>query len=78
MTGLTAEYLLVKNKGVIKEGYDADLVILDYDNLHDTATYSNSNSLTEGIDYVIVGGEVVYHDMKLTGKYPGKVIRHNI
>ena len=77
MTGLTAEYLLVKNKGVIKEGYDADLVILDYDNLHDTATYSNSNSLTEGIDYVIVGGEVVYHDMKLTGKYPGKVIRHN-
>ncbi len=78
MTGLTAEYLLVKNKGVIKEGYDADLVILDYDNLRDTATYSNSNSLTEGIDYVIVGGEVVYHDMKLTGKYPGKVIRHNI
>ncbi len=77
MTGLTADYLLVKNKGIIKEGYDADLVVFDYDNLRDTATYSNSNSITEGIEYVIVGGEIVYHNLKLTGKYPGKVIRYN-
>ena len=39
MTGLTAEYLLVKNKGLIRDGYDADLVIFDYDRLQDTATY---------------------------------------
>lgn len=77
MTGLTAEFLLVKNKGIIRNGYDADLVIFDYDNLKDTATFRNSNGLTEGIKYVIVNGEVVYHDMKLTGKYPGKVIKHN-
>ncbi len=77
MTGLTAEYLLVKNKGLIKEGYDADLVVFDYDRLKDTATYSNSNSKTEGIDYVFVGGEVVYKDMGFTGRYPGRMIRHS-
>ncbi len=34
-------------------------------------------SITEGIAYVFVGGEVVYHDKKFTGKYPGKMLRHN-
>lgn len=77
MTGLTAKYLSVKNKGLIKEGFDADLVIFDYDRLQDTATYSDSNRITEGIDYVIVDGEIVYHDKHLTGKYPGRIIRHN-
>jgi len=77
MTGLTAKYLSVKNKGLIKEGYDADLVIFDYDRLQDTATYSNSNSITEGIDYVIVDGQIVYQDKKFTGKYPGRMLRHN-
>ena len=43
---------LMRKKGLIKEGYDADLVIFDYDKLQDTATYSNSNSITEGIDSI--------------------------
>ena len=55
----------------------ADLVLFDYDRLQDTATYKNSNSITEGIDYVFVGGEIVYHDKQFTGKYPGKMLRHN-
>lgn len=77
MTGLTARYLSVTNKGVIREGCDADLVIFDYDRLRDTATYSNSNSITEGIDYVFVGGEIVYQDKQFTGRCPGRMIRHN-
>lgn len=77
MTGLTAEYLLVKNKGFIKDGYDADLVIFDYDRLQDTATYSNSNSITEGIDYVFVNGSLVYKDKQFTGAMPGRMLRHN-
>lgn len=77
MTGLTADYLLIDNKGYIRDGYDADLVLFDYDRLRDTATYVNSNSLTEGIDYVIVNGEIVYADMQLTGAYPGRLIRHH-
>lgn len=77
MTGLTAEYLLVKNKGFIREGYDADILIFDYDRLQDTATYSHSNSITEGIDYVFVNGQLVYHDKTFTGAMPGKMLRHN-
>lgn len=77
MTGLTANYLLLKNKGLIKDDYDADIVIFDYDKLKDTATYSKSNSITEGINYVYVNGIKVYHDKKFTGKFPGKFIRHN-
>lgn len=77
MTGLTAEYLLIKNKGLIRDGYDADLLIFDYDRLQDTATYSNSNSITEGIDYVFVNGQLVYHDKQFTGVTPGRMIRHN-
>lgn len=77
MTGLSAEYLLVKNKGFIREGYDADLLIFDYDRLQDTATYRQPNSLTKGIDYVFVGGKAVYKDMKFTGLTPGRMLRHN-
>lgn len=77
MTGRTAEYLRIKNKGLIKEGYDADLVIFDYDKLQDTATYSNSNSITEGIDSVYVNGVLVYKDKQFTGAAPGKMLRHN-
>ena len=77
MTGQTADFLSIKNKGYIRDGYDADLVIFDYDCLQDTATYSNPNSITEGIDYVFTNGELVYKDKKLTGVYSGKMIRHN-
>ena len=77
MTGLSAHYLHIKGKGLIREGYDADLVLFDYDRLRDTATYTNSNSITEGIDYVIVGGEIVWQDQKLTGRCPGRILRHN-
>ena len=56
------------------DGYDADLVLFNYDRLQDQATYADSNRLTDGIEYVIVGGQIVYHNKKLTGAYPGKLI----
>ena len=76
MTGLTAECLSVKNKGRIRDGYDADLLIFDYERLKDTATYSNPNSITEGIDYVFVNGELVWHDGQFTGLTPGRMLCH--
>lgn len=77
MTGQTAEYLGVKNKGLIREGYDADLVLFDYDTLRDTATYQKPNAITEGISHVFVNGTLVYRDGDFTGAMPGKIIRHN-
>ena len=77
MTGLTAYYLDLPNKGLIREGYDADLVLFDYDDLKDTATYSNPNSVTEGIKAVFVNGKPVYRDMKFTGIYSAGLIKNS-
>ena len=76
MTGFSAERLALKGKGFIKEGYDADIVIFDYDALHDPADYVKPNQLTEGIEQVIVNGKVVYENMQLTGECAGRVIRY--
>lgn len=77
MTGLAAQLVMIDTKGVIADGMDADLVIFNYDTVRDTADFIESNKLSEGIEYVIVGGEVVYHDKELTGATPGKVILHH-
>jgi len=77
MTGLTADYLGIKNKGYLRDGYDADVVIFDYDKLKDTSTYTNSNSPADGIDCVFTNGRLVYEDKRLTGVYPGKLLRYN-
>lgn len=76
MTGLTAKNLLVNNKGLLKDSYDADVLVIDYDNLHNPATYDNPNCKTEGLDYVIVNGKVVYQDMEFTGEYSGRFVPH--
>jgi len=76
MTGLTAEFLGIRGKGFIKEGFDADLVLFDFDRLRDRATYKDSNLTCEGINLVLVDGEVVYENGALTGKFPGRVLRH--
>lgn len=74
MTSKTAEATLIKNKGIIRDGYDSDLVVFNYEMIKGTADYLESNLLADGIEYVIVGGEVVYQDKKLTGANPGKVL----
>lgn len=76
MTSLPAERFNFKNKGIIADGMDADLVIFDYEALQDKACYTDSNQVAEGLEYVIVNGQIVYKDKKLTGIYPGKLITH--
>ncbi len=76
MTGLTAQRLKVPGKGLLQEGFDADVLIFDFDRLKDLATYDDPNRLTEGMDYVIVNGQIVYTQQKFTGVYAGKVLRY--
>lgn len=78
MTSASAELYRLKGKGLIADGYDADLVLFDYDKITDTADYMNSLTLAEGIDYVFVNGEIVYHEKELTGAMPGKTISFNV
>lgn len=77
MTQLPAQRAMLDGKGVIQDGFDADLVLFDYEKLQDKATYTQSNELTEGIETVIVGGQIVYRDKKLTQATPGKLILHH-
>ena len=76
MTGQAAQLCMIEGKGVIADGMDADLVLFNYDTICDTADFMESSRLAEGIEYVIVGGEVVYHAKQLTGATPGRVILH--
>ncbi len=64
----------IPNKGLIANGYDADLVLLDYEHLQDCASFENGRQLCDGVDSVFVNGELVYHDKKLTGIFPGTCV----
>lgn len=70
----TAKTWGIPNKGLIKDGYDSDLVLFDYETIYDTPSFENGRQLCEGIKEVIVNGEVVYEDKKLTGTYSGKCL----
>lgn len=59
MTGLPAQILRLANRGIISKGKKADILILDPDNINDTATYQNPVAKAEGIQYVIVNGKIV-------------------
>ena len=77
MKPMTKESASVATSIPIRDGYDADLVLFDYDALRDTATYDRPNSITEGIKGVYVGGKLVYDGKAFTGAAPGRMIRHN-
>ena len=75
MTGLPAEKLGLKDRGVIKAGAAADLVVFDPDRLQDRATYQDPRRYPDGIDYVIVNGEIVVDSGRHTGRLPGMVLK---
>ena len=76
-TAMAADRFGLKNKGRIQEGYDADLVLFDYENLQDNATYAEPNALAGGIDRVFISGQTVYQNGTLTGATPGRLLLHN-
>ncbi len=75
MSGMPAKKLGLKDRGVLKEGKKADLVIMDFAKLHDNATYERDKEVCDGIDYVVVNGKIAVEQGKLTSVYAGKVLR---
>jgi N-acyl-D-aspartate/D-glutamate deacylase len=75
MTGLTAAELHFADRGLIKSGYAADLVIFDPATVADRATFTDPFQYPVGIDTVIVNGRVVLDEGRHTGERPGVVIR---
>ena len=75
MTGQTADFFSIAGKGYIREGYDADLVLFDFDRLHNPATFTDPNRITEGMDLVFTAGQPVWENGDFTGALPGRVLR---
>lgn len=76
MSSLPATKLRLQDRGLIKKGFWADLVIFDLNKIRDKATYQNPHQYPEGIDYVIVNGQIVVENGNLSGKKPGKIIKN--
>ena len=75
MTALPAQRLRLTDRGVLKRGMCADLVVFDPATIRDVATFDNPNQLSEGMEYVLVNGVPVIDQGKMTGALPGKVLR---
>jgi N-acyl-D-amino-acid deacylase len=75
MTSLPAEKLRLKSKGVIAEGYDADITVFNPQTVIDNATFADPRQFSTGVEWVIVNGQVVVEKGKHTGTRPGHTIR---
>lgn len=74
-TALPAQRMRLTDRGVLKQGMWADVVVFDPATITDKATYENPNQLSTGMEYVLVNGVAVIADGKMTGALPGKVVR---
>ena len=76
MTGLSAFRLGLSDRGVIRPGAKADLVLLDRHRVADKATYAEPHQFSEGIVQVWVNGVSVWRDGTFSGNTPGRGLRH--
>ena len=74
MTSLPAQRFGLTDRGLLREGYAADLVIFDEKTIADQATYEVPHAYATGIGYVLVNGVPVVAEGKHTGKRPGQIL----
>ncbi|MBS1795093.1 MAG: D-aminoacylase [Acidobacteria bacterium] len=75
MAAFPAQRLGLKDRGMIKKGMKADLVLFDKDKVIDRATFSAPQTLSEGIEIVWVNGRKVWENGKTAGNLPGAILR---
>jgi dihydroorotase/N-acyl-D-amino-acid deacylase len=75
ITSLPAQRERLRDRGLLKEGYFADVTIFDPTTIQDKATYENPSQLSEGVKYVFVNGQLEYDNGNLTGTKAGVVLR---
>ena len=74
-TALPAQRMRLADRGVLKAGMWADIVVFDPETVRDRATFENPNQLSEGMQYVLINGVPVIDGGKATNALPGKVLR---
>jgi N-acyl-D-aspartate/D-glutamate deacylase len=75
MTGLPAEILSMPERGLLRDGFAADITVFDPSTLRDTATFDHPHRYAEGIEYVFVNGKPAVVQGKYTGALAGKALR---
>jgi N-acyl-D-amino-acid deacylase len=76
MTQLPAAKFGFEDRGQIREGAAADLVLFDPEKIQDHATYTQPHQYSTGFDLVVVNGQIEVEADKLTGVHAGQVLRH--
>ena len=74
-SALPAQRLRLTDRGVLKQGMWADVVVFDPATVTDKATFEHPNQFSVGMEYVLVNGVPVIAEGKMTGAFPGKVLR---
>ena len=74
MSGATAQRLGLQDRGLLREGFFADITVFDPDRVIDRATFAEPHQYAEGIQYVLVNGTLVVDGGEHTGARPGRVL----
>ena len=77
MTSLPAQRFKLKDRGLIRAGFKADLVVFDPNRIIDRATFQEPQLTSEGVQRVFVNGVEVWTDGKVTGNRPGRALRRS-
>jgi N-acyl-D-aspartate/D-glutamate deacylase len=75
MTSLPARRVRLLDRGIVRPGMAADLVVFDLDRVRDLATFEKPLQYSEGFSHVVVNGRVVLDDGKMTNDRPGTPLR---
>jgi N-acyl-D-aspartate/D-glutamate deacylase len=78
MTSLPAARLNITDRGYVKQGFKADIVVFDPVTIKDNATFESPRVYPSGIDHVVVNGVPVVAEGKHTEAKPGIVLRHSV
>ena len=76
MTSFPAQRLGLRDRGILRDGAKADIVVFDPNNVKAPATRRQPKQFAQGIPYVIVNGQIVVNNSEHTGATPGVVVRH--
>lgn len=75
MTSIPAQQINQTERGLVKEGVYADLVVFDADKIKDLATYTDPHRFSVGIVHLIINGVPVIRNAAITGEKPGRVLK---
>jgi N-acyl-D-amino-acid deacylase len=78
MTSLPAQTFGLRGRGLLREGFAADLVVFDETLVGDRATYEQPHQYPSGISFVVINGEVVLDEGRLTGARPGAALHRQV